>query len=43
MSEGDTDENEGITVEFVGVTWAGVVEGCTVKDEGVTVEVAGDT
>jgi hypothetical protein len=42
MFEGDTDENEGITVEFVGVTWSGF-EGCTVKDEGVTVEVAGVT
>jgi len=43
LSEGDTDEDEEIMVEFVGVTWAGIVEGSTVEDEGVTVEVAGVT
>jgi hypothetical protein len=40
MSEGDTGEDEGITVESVGVT---CVDGGTVEDEGVTVEVAGVT
>ena len=43
MSEGDTVDDEGITVEFVGVTCGGLVEGCIVEDEGVTVEVAGVT